>query len=58
MAKHAIEMRDGSVVIMETVGDATPDECLSKWPDDLKAKVRRHRPADPGEKPSHRKGKS
>ena len=32
MAKYAIARTDGGVSIMETVGKATPEECIAKWP--------------------------
>lgn len=44
MAHHAITMVDGSVAIMQTVGDATVDDCLAKWHPDEQAKVVSHRP--------------
>lgn len=46
MAQFAIHMADGSVGIMQTVGDVTPEECLAKWHPNERAKVVRHRPID------------
>ena len=36
---YALNMADGSVAIMQTVGDATPEDCLAKWHPDEQAKV-------------------
>lgn len=49
MALHAIHMADGTVAIMQTVDDVTPEECLAKWHSDERAKVVRHRPVDKAE---------
>ena len=42
MAHFAIEMTDGTVAIMETVGDVTPEACIAKWPLSEQARVVSH----------------
>ena len=54
MAHYAIKMTDGSVAIMQTVGDATPEECLAKWHPDARAKVVSHKEIDPAAIPQSR----
>lgn len=54
MAFHALQMADGSVAIMQTVGDVTPEECLAKWVPQEKAKVVAHKPIDPAAIPASR----
>lgn len=36
---YAISMTDGSVAIMQTIGDASIAECIAKWPPYEQAKV-------------------
>lgn len=36
---YAIEMNDGSVAIMQTNGEALPEDCIAKWQDGERAKV-------------------
>ena len=36
---YAISMQDGSVALMQTVGNVTPEECLAKWLPDSQALV-------------------
>lgn len=54
MSHHAIQMADGSVAIMQTVGDVTPEECLAKWHPAEQAKVVSHRPVSPDAIPQDR----
>lgn len=41
---YAISMSDGSVAIMQTAGDAKPEDCIGKWPEAEQSKVVSHRP--------------
>lgn len=54
MPHFAIQMADGSIAIMQTAGDATPEECLAKWHPDERAKVVTHQPIDPATLPLSR----
>lgn len=54
MAFHAIQMNDDSVAIMQTVDDATPEQCLAKWPVGERARVVSHQPIAPSAIPSDR----
>lgn len=51
---YAISMADGSVAIMQTVGDATPEQCLAKWHPDSQKQVVSHQPIDPNDIPADR----
>lgn len=31
MAHYAVQMKDGTITVMQTVGDATASECVAKW---------------------------
>lgn len=54
MAKFALEMADGSVAIMETVGAVSPEDCIAKWPEAERAKVVSHKPVEPANIPADR----
>lgn len=54
MTVYAIQMTDGSVAIMQTVGDATPEECMAKWAPERQAAVVSHQPIDPATLPLSR----
>ena len=54
MATFAIQMTDGSVAIMQTVGDATPEDCLAKWQPTQQANVVSHVAIDPATIPQSR----
>lgn len=51
---YALAMTDGAVSIMQTVGGATPEACLAKWPAAERAKVMSHQPIDPSTVPQDR----
>ena len=52
--KYLIKNKDGSVSIMNTVGGATPEECLAKWHPSEKIKVESHRAVNDSEIPDDR----
>ena len=52
MTHYAIQMADGSVAIMQTVGDAKPDECIAKWPPEERAKAVSYKQIDPNTIPT------
>lgn len=54
MAHYAITMKDGSVAIMQTIGDVTVEACLAKWHPDEQAKVVSHIEIDPADVPADR----
>lgn len=54
MAYHAIQMTDGSVAIMQTVGDAAVNDCIAKWPPAERAKVVSHKPVEATDIPQDR----
>lgn len=54
MTHYALKMTDGSVAIMQTVGDATLEACLAKWLPSERAKVVSHQRIDPGVLPQDR----
>lgn len=54
MAHYAIQMTDGSVAIMQTIGEVTPEECITKWHSDSQAKVVSYRLIDSAVIPSDR----
>jgi hypothetical protein len=54
MAHFAIQMADGSVAIMQTVGDAQVEDCLAKWPAKESARVMRRMAIDPATIPADR----
>jgi len=54
MAKYAIERTDGGVSIMETVNEATPDECIGKWTDEDRAAIVSITPIDVADIPADR----
>lgn len=54
MTHYAIQIVDGSIAIMQTAGDATPEACLAKWHPDEQAKVVSHQRIDPGVVPQDR----
>lgn len=54
MPHFALSMTDGSVAIMQTVGDAAIEDCLAKWSDGERKKVVDHRPVSPDVIPKDR----
>jgi hypothetical protein len=54
MAHYAIEMTDGSVAIMETIGDVSAEKCVAKWTDAARARILRCAPLDPSAIPGDR----
>lgn len=54
MPYFAISMEDGSVGVMQTIGDVAPEECVRKWPDTERAKVRTIVKVDPAKVPTDR----
>ena len=58
MAYYAIKMTDGTVAIMQTVGDVTPEECIAKWPASEQARVVSRVPVDKDSLPKDRTQRS
>lgn len=54
MTHFAIQMTDGSVTILQTVGRVSPEECLAKWHPDERAKVHSCHAIDPAIIPKDR----
>lgn len=54
MAHYAISMQDGSVALMQTVGEATAEECLAKWAPEQRDAVALVRLIDPSRVPASR----
>lgn len=54
MGTFAIRMADGSVGIMQTIGDVEPEDCIAKWHPERRANVVSHHPIDPATIPQDR----
>src|ERR1044072_3109596 len=54
MPFHALQMTDGSVAILQTVGDAQVEACLAKWPARESARIVRRMAIDPTTVPADR----
>lgn len=54
MAHYALRKADGTVGIMQTVGDAKPEDCLAQWPADRRAEVLEVKAVDPVDIPADR----
>lgn len=51
---YALKRTDGGVTILTTVGDATPEDCIAKWPEADRAAVVSIDPIDPADIPQDR----
>src|SRR5438874_8167056 len=54
MAAYALQMIDGSVAILRTVGDAQVEACVAKWPAKESARVVQRMRIDPALIPADR----
>lgn len=54
MPHFIIKNSDGSIGIMQTFGDATPEECIEKWSAEAQAAVLEVIEIDPSEIPADR----
>lgn len=54
MPHYAIQMNDGTVAIMQTVGDTSPADCIVKWPTAERVKAGNYYAIDPAVIPPDR----
>jgi hypothetical protein len=54
MSFYAIQLDDGRVAVMQTVGDIAPEACIAKWPDASRQHVLETALIDPGQLPVDR----
>ena len=54
MTHYAVTLSDNAVTILQTVGDAKPEDCIAKWSEEARARVVSFKQIDPGIIPQDR----